>query len=41
MIDNLNKFCYSREEIIIDYFFIDYIEMLPDANYDANQNETK
>ena len=41
MIDNLNTFCHSRKEIIIDYFFIGYIEMLPDANYDAKQNETK
>ena len=30
MIDNLNKFYNSREEVI--YFFRDYIEMLSDAN---------
>ena len=39
MIDNLNKFYHSREEVI--NFFRDYIEMLSDANYDAKQNETK
>ena len=39
MIDNLNKFYNSREEVI--NFFRDYIEMLSDANYDAKQNETK
>ena len=30
MIDNLNKFYNSREEV--NYFFRDYIEMLSDAN---------
>ena len=30
MIDTLNKFYNSREEVI--YFFRDYIEMLSDAN---------
>ena len=30
MIDNLNKFYNSREEVI--YFFRDYIEILSDAN---------
>ena len=39
VIDNLNKFYNSREEVI--NFFRDYIEMLSDANYDAKQNETK
>ena len=39
MIDNLENFYISREEVI--NFFRDYIEMLSDANYDANQNETK
>ena len=39
MIDNLNKFYNSREEVI--NFFRNYIEMLSDANYDAKQNETK
>ena len=39
MIDNVNKFYNSREEVI--NFFRDYIEMLSDANYDAKQNETK
>ena len=33
VIDNLNKFYNSREEVI--NFFRDYIEMLSDANYDA------
>ena len=39
MINNLNKFHHSREEVI--NFFRGYIEMLSDANYDAKQNETK
>ena len=39
VIDNLNKFYNSREEVI--NFFRNYIEMLSDANYDAKQNETK
>ena len=39
VIENLNKFYNSREEVI--NFFRDYIEMLSDANYDAKQNETK
>ena len=38
MIDNVNKFYNSREEVI--NFFRDYIEMLSDANYDA-KNKTK
>ena len=37
VIDNLNKFYHSREEII--NFFGDYIEILSDANYDAKQNK--
>ena len=39
MIDNLEKFYNSREEVI--NFFRDYVEMLSDANYNAKQNETK
>ena len=42
MIDNLVKFYNSREEVI--NFFRDYIEMLPDANYNTKKkkkNETK
>ena len=39
MINNLNKFYNSREDII--NFFRDYIEMLSDGNYNAKQNETK
>ena len=39
MIDNLDKFYNSREEVIS--FFRNYIEMLSDANYDAKQNVTK
>ena len=39
MIDNLNKFYHSREEVI--NFFRDHIEMLSDANCNAKQNETK
>ena len=39
MIDNVNKFYKSREEVI--NFCRDYIEMLSDANYNAKQNETK
>ena len=38
-INNLEKFYKSREEVI--NFFIDYIEIISDANYDAKQNETK
>ena len=38
-INNLEKFCSSREEVI--NFFRDYIEMLSDAKYDAKQDETK
>ena len=39
MINNLEKFYLSREEVI--NFFRDYIEMLSDANYNAKQNETE
>ena len=39
MIDNLNKFYNSREEVI--NFFRGYVEMLSDANSNARQNETK
>ena len=39
MINNLKKFYNSREEVI--NLFIDYIEMLSDANYDAKQNKTE
>ena len=39
MIDNVNKFYNSREEVI--NFFRDYIEMLSDANYKSKQNETE
>ena len=41
VINNLEKFYSSREEVI--NFFKDYIEMtiLSDGNYDAKQNETK
>ena len=38
-INNLEKFCLSREEVI--NFFRDYIEMLSDVNYDSKQNETE
>ena len=39
MIDNVNKFYNSREEVI--NFFRDYIEILSDANYYSKQNETE
>ena len=39
MIDNLTKFYNSREEVI--NFCTDYVEMLSDANYNAEQNETR
>ena len=39
MIDNLNKFYNSREEVI--NFFRDYIEMLSDASYDSKHSEAK
>ena len=39
MINNLNKFYNSRQEVI--NFFRDYIEMLSDTNNNARQNETK
>ena len=39
MIDNLDKFYLSREEII--NFFRDYTEMLSDANYNAKKMKLK
>ena len=39
MIDNLEKFYKSREEVL--HFFRDYTKMFFDANYDAKQDETK
>ena len=39
LINNLNKFCNSREEVI--NLFRDFTEMLSDANYDARQNKTE
>ena len=39
VINNLKKFYNSREEVI--NLFIDYIEMLSDANYDEKQNKTE
>ena len=39
VINNFEKFCNSREEVI--KFFRGYIEMLSDANYDAKQNGTR
>ena len=39
MINNLNKFYNSREEVI--NLFRDFTEMLSDAKYEAKQNETK
>ena len=38
-INNFVKFYNSREEVI--NFFIDYVEILSDANYNSKQNETK
>ena len=35
LINNFNKFCNSREEVIT--FFKDYIEMLSDASYEAKK----
>ena len=37
MINNLNKFYNSREEVV--NLFRDFTEMLSDANYDARQNK--
>ena len=37
MIDNLNKFYLSREEVI--KFLKDYSEMIHDAGYKAKQNK--
>ena len=39
VINNLNKFYSSREEVI--NFFRDYIEMSSDANYNVRQNKTE
>ena len=39
VINNLEKFYNSREEV--SNFFRDYVEMLPDANYNARNNDTK
>ena len=39
VINNLNKFYNSREEVI--NLFRDFTEMLSDAKYEAKQNETK
>ena len=39
MVDNLNKFYLSREEVI--NFFKDYAKMILDAGYKAKQNESK
>ena len=39
LINNLEKFYISREEVII--FFRDYTETLSDGNYKVKQNETK
>ena len=39
VINNLENFCKSREEII--NFFRDHIEMSSDTNHNAKQNETK
>ena len=39
MVDNLNKFYLSREEII--NFFKDYAKMILDVGYKAKQDETK
>ena len=38
VVDNLNKFYLSREEVI--NFFKDYSEMIRDAGYKAKQNKT-
>ena len=39
VIDNLNKFYLSREEVI--NFSKDYIELILDAGYKAKQNKTR
>ena len=39
IINNLEKFHYSRQEVI--NFFRDFTEMLSDADYKAKQNETR
>ena len=39
VINNITKFCLSREEVV--NFFRDYVEMLSDTNYNAKENEAK
>ena len=39
MIENLNKYYLSREEVI--NFFKDYVEIILDAGWKAKQAETK
>ena len=39
MINNYNKFYNSKEEVF--NLFRDFMEMSPDANYDARQNKAK
>ena len=39
MVNNLNEFYNSREEVI--NLFRDFTEMLSDVNYDAKQNKTE
>ena len=39
VVNNIEKFCKSREEVI--NFFRDYIEIFSDANYDAKSKATK
>ena len=39
VINNITRFCLSREEVV--NFFRDYVEMLSDTNYNAKENETK
>ena len=39
VINNLEKFYNSREKV--SNFFRSYVDMLPDANYNARNNETK
>ena len=39
MIDNLETFCKSREEVF--NFFKDYTKMFFDANYDENKMKLK
>ena len=39
VINNITRFCLSREEVV--NFFRDYVEMLSDTNYNAKENEAK